>query len=195
MRRYAIANFISRRSNSGSSRRVASETPVWLHAMACGTGFIYGPELSSVNCQPYRLSRLLSGLLGNSRLSELGCRAGQQFPVRTLLLPVHQGVKVGRVLLTISGGLLFAEPVEADDRGRAGHADRGFFLDQRQPLGFSVGGGEGVAVCAAAEPGTCNQRRIARTGQTLVASAASCVRLKPDSKDRGAPGHGADTRS
>src|SRR5258708_22684253 len=72
--------------------------------------------------------------------SERGCRSGQKFPVRALFLPVHQDVAIGGSFLAIGCCLLFAYPVEPDDRCGAAHANRGVLIFPRQILRLSVGG-------------------------------------------------------
>ena len=64
----------------------------------------------------------------------------QQFPVRTLLLPGHQDVKIGGVFLAIGDRFALAQPMEPHDRDIADHTDRGLLVFQRQELRFSGGG-------------------------------------------------------
>src|ERR1700722_7414411 len=72
--------------------------------------------------------------------SELGRSAGQQLPVRSLLLPVHQDMEVCGALLAIGDSLAFAAPVKSYDGGGADNADAHIVVGQGQELRFSVRG-------------------------------------------------------
>src|SRR5260370_9252445 len=72
--------------------------------------------------------------------SELGRCSGQKFPIRALLLPVHQDVKIGGAFLAIGDGVLFTYPMETDDRCGADHTNSGVLVFQRQKVRVSVGG-------------------------------------------------------
>jgi hypothetical protein len=55
-------------------------------------------------------------------------------------LPVHEDVEIGRALLAVGHGLLFAHPVETHDRCGADDTNFGVLIFQRQELRFSAGG-------------------------------------------------------
>ena len=57
-----------------------------------------------------------------------------------MLLPVHQNVKVGRVLLPVRHGLAFAHQMDPHDRRGADHANLHVLTCQDQELQFSAGG-------------------------------------------------------
>src|SRR5580692_5978819 len=62
--------------------------------------------------------------------SELGRATGQKFPVRALLLPVHQDVQIGGALLAIGNVLAFAHPVESHDRSGTDDTNLGVLVGQ-----------------------------------------------------------------
>src|SRR5436190_3518367 len=64
------------------------------------------------------------------RPSKLRRCARQEFPVRALLLPVHEYVEIGAALFAISDGLAFVCPVEAHDCGGANDTNLGVRVGQ-----------------------------------------------------------------
>ena len=63
--------------------------------------------------------------------SERGGRSGQKFPVRALLLPVHQDVEIGGAFLAIGDGFALAHPMKPHDGSIADHPDFGVLIFQR----------------------------------------------------------------
>ena len=143
-----------------------------------------GPSLASPRCRP----------------SELGGRAGQQFPFSALFLPVHQDVEIGGALLAVGDRFALTHPMKPYDRDIADHADRGVLVFQRQEFRFSCSGvlderrlvlDVGVRVAVAqfcrAEPVEClgsaatwAERNASRRFATASSSAVSaCAALAP----------------